>query len=189
MVGRLPDARRAGRLGLRRARATRSRSSARSRPSLAASELAKLRGEPLPVGLPEIDLDAVRAAQVAVRDAVRAGSLSSAHDIAEGGLAVALAECCLAGGCGASVRAGPRRRRSEQALFGEGPGGFLLSGPREALRGARRGARAVRVIGTVGGARIARGSSIARRRLERPAGCQASARARSATPRWRSCSR
>ena len=42
MVGRLPDARRAGPARLRRAPAIRSRSSARSRPSLAASELAKL---------------------------------------------------------------------------------------------------------------------------------------------------
>ena len=39
---------------------------------------------------------------------VRAGALRSAHDVAEGGLAVALAECCLAGGLGARGR--PRRR-------------------------------------------------------------------------------
>ena len=43
----------------------------------------------------------LRATIAAVRAAVRDGSLRSAHDVAEGGLAVALAECVLAG---ASVR-------------------------------------------------------------------------------------
>jgi phosphoribosylformylglycinamidine synthase len=35
---------------------------------------------------------------------VRAGALQNAHDIAEGGIAVALAECCIAGAIGARVR-------------------------------------------------------------------------------------
>ncbi len=56
------------------ARATRSRSSGRSGLRSAASELSKLRGEALPDGLAEIDIDAVRAAQLAVREAVRAGA-------------------------------------------------------------------------------------------------------------------
>ncbi len=108
-------------------------------PSLAASELAKLRGEPLPDGLPEVDLGAVRAAQAAVREAVRAGLLSSAHDIAEGGLAVALAECCLAGGvgrrglelpsrdrrCGAPRGGEERRAAPLSAVGGAGPGSWL----------------------------------------------------------------
>ena len=72
-------------------------------PSLVGSELAKLRGD-APVGeLPFKDVQAVRDAQVAVRDAIRAGALHSAHDIAEGGIAVALAECCVAEGIGARV--------------------------------------------------------------------------------------
>ena len=101
MVGRLPDATRAGRLGFMRAGdAIALVGWNEDAPALAASELAKLRGEPLPDGLPAIDLDAVLATQAAVRDAVRSGALASAHDIAEGGLAVALAECCLAGRAG-----------------------------------------------------------------------------------------
>src|SRR5207245_9600017 len=101
-VGRLPDVRRAGRSGFARAGEELARAGPFS-PALAASELAKLRGEPLPPALAEIDLDAVLAAQRAVREAVSAGSLASAHDIAEGGLALALAEACLAGSLGASV--------------------------------------------------------------------------------------
>ena len=96
MVGRLPDARRAGRLGFQRAGDQIALVGAFS-PSLAAGELAKLCGQPLPDGLPAVDIAAAAAAHALVRHAVRAGMLASAHDIADGGLAVALAECCLAG--------------------------------------------------------------------------------------------
>jgi phosphoribosylformylglycinamidine synthase II len=167
MVGRLPDARRAGRLGFVRADDAIALVGPFA-PSLAASELAKLHGEALPDGLAPIDIAAVATAQTAVRDAVRAGVLSSAHDIAEGGLAVALAECCLGGGLGAEVSLGedlwettallapghgsvsPVSVRVTAALFGEGAGGFVVSGAEEVLSGlAER--TAVRRIGTVGG--------------------------------------
>ncbi len=153
MVGRMPDARRAGRLGFARA-GDQIVLAGPFRSSLAASELAKLRGEALPDGLGEIDLAALCKAQAAVREAVRSGALSSAHDIAEGGLAVALAECCLAGDLGAAVEldaadwadgAGPAA-----ALFGEGPGGFLLSGSEQALDELERHVTTWR-LGVVGG--------------------------------------
>jgi phosphoribosylformylglycinamidine synthase len=152
MVGRLPDARMAGRLGFARA-GDAIAVVGPFEPSPAASELSKLRGEPLPDGLPEIDIAAVRSAQQAVMDAVRAGALSSAHDIAEGGLAVALAECCLAGDLGAEVELGEDFRGAttlESIMFGEGSGGFVVSAPRDAL--AALGARTrVLEIGNVGG--------------------------------------
>jgi phosphoribosylformylglycinamidine synthase subunit PurL len=155
MVGRLPDARRAGRLGFRHA-GDQIALVGPFTPSLPAGELAKLLGHPLPDGLAPVDIDAVRDAQLLVRDAVRAGVLSSAHDIAEGGLAVALAECCLVGGLGAEVELREALWEAISpvaALFGEGPGGFLVSGPAEALR--ELGERAptsvpVRPIGRVG---------------------------------------
>jgi phosphoribosylformylglycinamidine synthase len=152
MVGRLPDARRAGRLGFERA-GEQIAVVGPFAPSTAASELEKLHGRTLPDGLPEIDLGAVAAAQAAVREAVRSGALSSAHDIAEGGLAVALAESCLAGGLGAQVRlAAPASPAVE--LFGEGPGGFLVSGSEQAL--SALGERVpVSPIGTVGGDTLA----------------------------------
>jgi phosphoribosylformylglycinamidine synthase subunit PurL len=166
MVGHLPDVRRAGRLAFGRP-GERIALAGPFLPSLAASELSKLRGEALPDGLPEVQLDAVRAALRALAAAVRAGALSSAHDIAEGGLAVALAECCLAADLGAEVELGPELWRGgpapalpggpsaseptlECALFGEGPGGFLVSGSEVALR--ELAARVpVHLIGTVGG--------------------------------------
>jgi phosphoribosylformylglycinamidine synthase len=120
-------------------------------PSLAGSELAKLHGE-LNTGLPRSDVTAVTAACATVRDAVRADKLSSAHDVSDGGLACALAECAIAGGLGCRVDLQPLRERGcspEEALFGEGPGGFLLSGDREALD-----ALGATLIGEVGGSTI-----------------------------------
>ncbi len=148
MVGRLPDARRAGRLGFARAGDAIALAGPFA-PSLGASELAKLRGEPLPDGLAEIDVSGVVAAQDAVREAVRAGALASAHDIAEGGLAVALAECALAGGLGAEVVL-EDAQPPLAVLFGEGPGGFLVSGGTDALEQLATRV-ALRRIGTVGG--------------------------------------
>jgi phosphoribosylformylglycinamidine synthase subunit PurL len=158
MVGRLPDVTRAGSLGFVRAGeaiALVGWDGEAATPALDASELHKLQGEPLPDGLPACDLDHVLAVQAAVREAVRAGALSSAHDICEGGLAVAAAECCLAGGLGAqleldAVPGGSGLAQAPAWLFGEHPGGFLVSGAPPALA-----ALAQRVptwiVGTVGG--------------------------------------
>ncbi len=44
---------------------------------------------------PELDLKKEKAVQKVVYDAIQQGLLNSAHDCAEGGLAVALAECCM----------------------------------------------------------------------------------------------
>ncbi|MGI8460919.1 MAG: phosphoribosylformylglycinamidine synthase subunit PurL [Solirubrobacterales bacterium] len=105
-------------------------------PSLAGSELAKLRGE-LGPGLPAMPVEVVRAAIELVREAVRAGAVSCAHDISDGGLAVALAEAAIAGGVGASVDLDElvesRGCSGETALFGEGPGGFILAGERSSI--------------------------------------------------------
>ncbi len=104
-------------------------------PSLAGSELAKQRGA-LEPGLPQPEVEAVAAACARVREAVRAGRVASAHDVSDGGLAVALAESAIGAGRGCRVDLQPLRERGctpEEALFGEGPGGFLLSGDRAEL--------------------------------------------------------
>jgi len=149
MVGSLPDASKTAPTGFQREGETIA-FCGEFVPHLPGSELAKLRGEELPTELPGRDLDKVRAAHEAVRDAVRAGELSSAHDVAEGGLLVAIAESCLAGGTGATVDPWP----DEDPLlwlFGEAPGGgFVVSGEREAIdRLAER--TPLTVFGTVGG--------------------------------------
>jgi phosphoribosylformylglycinamidine synthase subunit PurL len=52
---------------------------------------------------PAVVLDAERAAAELLAAAARAGLLAAAHDISDGGLAIALAESCLAGGHGCRV--------------------------------------------------------------------------------------
>jgi phosphoribosylformylglycinamidine synthase len=132
MVGELPDVTKAGRLGFAREGDAIALVGWNEPPSLAAGELDKLHGRPLPDGLPEFDVDHVIATQAAIRDAVRAGDLTSAHDIAEGGFLVAVAEAVLAGGLGATLDLGPSADPFVH-LFGERPGGFVVSGPRDAL--------------------------------------------------------
>jgi phosphoribosylformylglycinamidine synthase len=122
-------------------------------PSLAGSELAKLRGE-LDMGLPQPDIATVAAACATVREAVRAGKLSSAHDISDGGLACALAESAIAGGLGCRVDLFlllDRGPSADEALFGEGPGGFLLSGNRTTLESLAGDGIGLLVLGEVAG--------------------------------------
>jgi phosphoribosylformylglycinamidine synthase II len=146
MVGELPDATRAGQLGFAQpGDAVALIAGSGWAPSLTGSELAKLRGEPLEGELPAVDLGELRTLHAAVRQAVRSGALRSVHDVAEGGVAAALAECCVAGGRGAEIELAGF---GEARLFGEGPGAFVASGPREAFTAF--GAAAT-VIGTVGG--------------------------------------
>ncbi len=130
MVGKLPDAARAGRLGFAR-EGDAIALVGPFEPSLVGSELAKLLGRP-PVGqLPVAKASAVRDAHDTVRHGVRTEALQNAHDVSEGGVVVAIAECCIAGGIGASVRL-------PEGLdpFAEAPGcGFIVSGPPSALEG------------------------------------------------------
>jgi phosphoribosylformylglycinamidine synthase subunit PurL len=125
-------------------------------PSLAGSELAKLRGG-LDAGLPQPDIAAVDAACAAVRNAVRAGELSSAHDVSDGGLACALAEAAIGSGLGCQIDVQHLRERGcspEEALFGEGSGGFVVSGERTKLDALAGDGVGILHLGTVGGGEI-----------------------------------
>jgi phosphoribosylformylglycinamidine synthase len=142
IVGRLPDAARAGRLGFSQEGDAIALVGPFD-PSPAGSELAKLQGRTAAGTLPPIDPDAVVEAHREVREGVRSGALRSAHDIAEGGIAVALAECCIAGSLGATVTL-----PNGIDPFAEAPGqGFIVSGPADALT-------EMMVIGRVGGSEL-----------------------------------
>jgi phosphoribosylformylglycinamidine synthase II len=145
MVGRLRQAARAGRLGF----ATDGHAIAlvgSFRPALAGSELAKLQGFAPWGRLPSLDMAAARTAHRVVREGVASGRFHSAHDIAEGGLAVALAECCIAGRMGAAVRV-----PDGVHPFAEAPGrAFIVSGPPSELEGVD----GLELIGRVGGSRL-----------------------------------
>lgn len=112
-----------------------------------------------------VDLDRERVLQTLLVEAARDGLIRSAHDCAEGGFAVTLAECCVeSGGIGARVAlsgtGGPDDRfLLVRALFGEAPSRVVVSvppGKRDRLLGRARALSVpARVIGQTGGDRLA----------------------------------
>ena len=93
--------------------------------------------------IPEVDLELESKLQAALREAIRRRLVQSAHDLSEGGLAVALAESAIASGAvggsacadpegkaprflGADIRL-PAAARPDLTLFGEGPTRVLLT--------------------------------------------------------------
>jgi phosphoribosylformylglycinamidine synthase len=94
---------------------------------LAASEYTKLFHNGLVAGRPRIDLDLEARVQKLTLDAARAGLLKSAHDCSRGGLAVALAESCMAGDRGLDAFGLAIDGRLDAALFGEAPSRIVVS--------------------------------------------------------------
>jgi len=78
---------------------------------------------------PEVDWDRERAVNATCRAAIERGLLSSAHDLSDGGLAVALAECCfMAEAADIGVEAVvPWNGRPDAVLFGEDSARILVS--------------------------------------------------------------
>lgn len=71
---------------------------------------------------PMIDFDLERKVQSVCRDGIRQGWVCSAHDAAEGGIAIALAESCISGKLGAEIQIGFNSAnvgRWDEVLFGE----------------------------------------------------------------------
>ena len=81
----------------------------------------------LMAGNPQIDLDLEVRVQRACLDAIREGVLKSAHDCSAGGLAVALAECCIDGGRGFDGSVASVGGRLDAALFGEAQSRIIVS--------------------------------------------------------------
>jgi phosphoribosylformylglycinamidine synthase II len=76
---------------------------------------------------PALDMEREKRVQAAIREIVAQGLAESAHDLSDGGLAVALAECCFgAAAVGAQVDLASDLR-PEILLFHEGPSRILLS--------------------------------------------------------------
>ncbi|MGL5081327.1 MAG: phosphoribosylformylglycinamidine synthase subunit PurL [Microcoleaceae cyanobacterium] len=79
---------------------------------------------------PRVNYDLERKVQAVCRGGIRQGWIKSAHDCAEGGLAIALSEGCISGQLGATVNFGITslvQRRWDRILFGEGGARILVS--------------------------------------------------------------
>ncbi|MEH2136013.1 phosphoribosylformylglycinamidine synthase subunit PurL [Nostoc sp.] len=78
---------------------------------------------------PRVDFDLERRVQKVCREGIRNGWIRSAHDSAEGGVAIALAECCIAGNLGAEINLeiAPTQNRVDEVLFAEGGARILVS--------------------------------------------------------------
>ena len=104
---------------------------------------------------PLVDLALEKAVQQLVRQAVAAGLVAAAHDLSDGGLAVALAESCIASGLGASITLPAGPVRPDRLLFAEGGARVLLAIPAEhgdawaALLAAQAPALPAQAIGRV----------------------------------------
>ena len=53
--------------------------------------------------------------------------INSAHDLGDGGLVLALAECCISSGLGATINLPSSESRLDRLLFAEGGGRVLIS--------------------------------------------------------------
>jgi phosphoribosylformylglycinamidine synthase len=87
---------------------------------------------------PRIDLELEARLQELLRRAIAADLVASAHDLSDGGLAVAAAEACLAGGLGCCLELPASGVRLDRLLFAESAGRVLVSVPVGAAAGWRQ---------------------------------------------------
>jgi len=93
--------------------------------TLGGSEYAAMRSGRALGPTPPVDLGLEGRVQAMCREVIGAGWVRAAHDVADGGLAVAVAEMCIAGDTGAVLElAAPGR--ADVALFGEGGSRIVL---------------------------------------------------------------
>ncbi|MBB3951385.1 phosphoribosylformylglycinamidine synthase subunit PurL [Aureimonas jatrophae] len=100
---------------------------------------------------PPVDLETEKRNGDFVRTLIRSGRVTACHDLSDGGLAVALAEMCMASGLGADVEPGDGSLHAR--LFGEDQARYVLavsSADAEGILSAADGVP-VRRLGTVGG--------------------------------------
>ena len=76
---------------------------------------------------PRVDLALEQAVQSLLRQAIGQGLIASAHDSSDGGLAVAVAECCIASGLGVALDLSSFRGSVQRLLFGEGGARVVVS--------------------------------------------------------------
>ncbi|MFP4008561.1 MAG: phosphoribosylformylglycinamidine synthase subunit PurL [Spirulinaceae cyanobacterium] len=99
-----------------------------SQPTLGGSEYLATLHETVAGQPPLVNWEQEQAVQGVCRYGIGQGWIQSAHDCAEGGLAVALADCCIGANLGAEIRLSVTDSlRWDEVLFGEAQGRILVS--------------------------------------------------------------
>ena len=93
---------------------------------LGASEYYSMKGL-LGDNVPKVDFAANFALYQKLESSISKGLVASCHDCSDGGLAVALAECCIGGNAGAQVMLPDSWLLPHQLLFSESAGRFIVS--------------------------------------------------------------
>ncbi|MCX8101891.1 MAG: phosphoribosylformylglycinamidine synthase subunit PurL [Geminicoccaceae bacterium] len=104
---------------------------------------------------PPVDLALERRNGELVARLLARGLVRACHDLSDGGLAVAVAELCLAAGIGARLDSAPASTAETGWLFGEDQGRYLLAVPEASVEAVLAEAAAsgvlARAIGELGG--------------------------------------
>jgi phosphoribosylformylglycinamidine synthase subunit PurL len=109
---------------------------------------------------PRLSYDLELGVQAVVLELIHRGLVESAHDCSEGGLGVALAECCMSGErkIGALTRFGPGPHRLDQILFNESQSRVIISVRPEDALAAEAVCAAAKIpfgrLGEVGGSEL-----------------------------------
>ena len=116
---------------------------------LGASEYYAMKGV-LGANVPKVNFKKNIALYRKLENAIRKNLVSSCHDCSDGGMAVALAECCIAGDVGAEVELAQHAGKlaALQALFSESAGRFIVSVKKKDekhFRAAMRGVKCDRI--------------------------------------------
>ncbi|MEO1182935.1 MAG: AIR synthase-related protein [Cyanobacteria bacterium J06636_28] len=76
---------------------------------------------------PKVNVDLELTVQAACRYGIRQGWITAAHDCAEGGVAIALAESAIGGNLGATITLPATAQRHDTLLFGEGGARIIVT--------------------------------------------------------------
>jgi phosphoribosylformylglycinamidine synthase len=118
--------------------------------------------------IPELDLELEKSVQKTTLEVINQGLVNSAHDCSEGGLAVALAECCISRRSwstdnrekkiGCKIDNLPSALKTDALLFGETQSRIVLSAKKSAVNKiksiAQKNNTPLRIIGKTGGERL-----------------------------------
>jgi phosphoribosylformylglycinamidine synthase len=105
--------------------------------------------------VPDVDITVLKRRINALRSVIEDGLVVSCHDISDGGLAVAISECCIGGGTGATLDFfGNVSWESE--LFSESPTRWIIEGKKGCEKELETRLRGIDILdaGKVGGDRL-----------------------------------